>query len=52
VDYRLPSTNQVERRWVSKSRRNHLWDAEVYQIAAALMLRLVRMRGDVEEISK
>jgi len=52
VDYRLPSTNQVERRWVSKSRRNHLWDAEVYQIAAALMLRLVRMRGDVEEINK
>jgi len=37
---RSPKTGQEESVWVTKNRENHLWDCLVYQIAAALMMRL------------
>jgi phage terminase large subunit GpA-like protein len=37
---RSPKTGQEESVWVTKNRDNHLWDCLVYQIAAALMMRL------------
>jgi phage terminase large subunit GpA-like protein len=39
-----PKTRQVRRRWakIKSSFPNHLWDCEVYQVAAALMLGILK----------
>lgn len=39
-EFRVGKEQQVKRVWVQKSRSNHLWDCEVYQVGAARMFRL------------
>ena len=39
-EFQVGREQQVKRVWVQKSRSNHLWDCEVYQIGAARMFRL------------
>jgi len=39
-EFKNAKTGQTEEKWVKVRRANHLWDCEVYQVAAALVFDL------------
>jgi hypothetical protein len=47
-DYQLPGTKQTERRWVKVNNANHQFDNETYQMAAALIVKLIRPPSEHE----